>query len=63
MFFDDLPINITHHHLCHMLLVTGSISDTFGRRLHKHKYQEEGISVSLLRDVVHALTCHGIALI
>ena len=63
MFFDDLAIKITHHHLYCMLLVTGRISDTFGKRLHKHKYQEEGINVSYLRDVVHALTCYGIALI
>lgn len=43
--------------------VTERISDTFGKILHKHKYQEEGISVSHLRDVIHALTCYGIALI
>ena len=49
MFFDDLAIKITHHHLYCMLLVTGRISDTFGKRLHKHKYQEEGINVSHLR--------------
>lgn len=33
------------------------------KEITQHKYQEEGISVSLLRDVVRALTCYGIALI
>ena len=63
MFFDDLTINITHHHLCHMLLVTGSISDTLEGDYTSTKYQEEAIGVRLLRGVVHALTCYGIALI